>query len=197
VPFSLSWIWTHRYSHCPCVASRSLVTTLTVHFSGDRLEPSVVVYVSWIRRMLLVTIPSMNLLHPIASCSSTILVYRLSLPLHISNIATCPLPLAYSTMHSRRSGPVSTSSSHCSSKSMDFNSASTRPAWLQKRIWEQVSFTCAQLGQRGHWFCSHGRFLLAGAISMTCLLAQIWNIRGTPYSVVWTISQSMVSDCGP
>ncbi len=171
--------------------------TPTVHCLGDRLNPSIVVYISWIRQMLLHTIPSMKLLHPMASCSSAILVYQQSIPLHISDIANCPLPLAYSTMHLRRSGSVSTSSSHCSNRSTDFISASTQPVWLQKMICKQVLLTCAQLGQGEHIFYSHGRFPLVGPISMTCLQAQIWNMCGTGHSVVWTFSQSMVLNCGP
>ncbi len=42
---------------------------------------------------------------------------------------------------------------------------------------------------------SQGRFQFAGAMSMTCLHAQIWNILGTRRRAIYTMSQSTRSKC--
>jgi hypothetical protein len=85
---------------------------------------------------------------------------------------------------------VSASTIQCERRSMDFIRVSTRHSLLQHRTWEHVSGTCAQLGQSGHRERSQGRFPFAGAMSITCLHAQIWNILGTRRRAEYTISQS-------
>ncbi len=118
----------------------------------------------------------------------------MSKPRQISNILNLPRPLAYSTMQSIRFGFVSTSFSQVPSRSTDFIKTSTLPAWLQNRICEHVSGTCAQLGQSGQRDCSQGLFPLAKVMSMICLQAHIWNILGTLLRAIWIISQSTLSN---
>ncbi len=118
----------------------------------------------------------------------------MSKPRQISDILNLPRPLAYSTMQSIRFGSVSTSFSQVPSRSTDFIKTSTLPAWLQNRICEHVSGTCAQLGQSGQRDHSQGLFALAGAMSMICLQAHIWNILGTLLRAIWIISQSTLSN---
>ena len=78
---NLSCTWTHWYKHCPCVVSSSLVITPVAHCSPMTLDPSTVVYSSCRCRSPRQIIPSMNLLQPIASCSSATLRYLSSMPL--------------------------------------------------------------------------------------------------------------------
>jgi hypothetical protein len=80
---------------------------------------------------------------------------------------------------------------------MDFIMASTQPLLLQNKMCEHVLWTWAQLGHSGQSVRSQGRFPLAGAMSITCLQAQIWNILGTRRRAVCTISQSTKSNCCP
>ncbi len=110
--------------------------------------------------MPLQTIPFMNWCHPISSCSFAINSYLCAFPRQMSIIATLPLPLA-----------VSTSSSHVPRRSMDFSKASTLPAWLQYKMCEHVSGTCAQLRHRGLTLLSQGKLAFAGVIFITCLHA--------------------------
>ncbi len=139
------------------------------HCSPVTFEPLTLVYISCRLLCPRHIIPSMKHLHPLASCSSATLRNLWFIPLHISIMVIPPWPLAYSTMHSQRSGSVSTSTSQCFRRSIKCINASTQPEWLQRRICEQVSQTCPQLGQRGHRSVSHG--LLPGWSNIHDLLA--------------------------
>jgi hypothetical protein len=136
----------------------------------------------------------MNLRHPITSWDLAICLYGSPSPRQILCKDLLPLPCAYWRIHLLRTGSVSISFIHVPIKLIDIISASTLPAWLQSRTCPHVSRTCWQLGQVGSRSVSHGLLPFAAAIPITCLHAQIWKRRGTPWSAAYTNSQSTRSN---
>jgi hypothetical protein len=75
---------------------------------------------------------------------------------------------------------------------IDFLKASTLPTSSQNNMCDVVSFSRLQLGHF-RLVLSQGLLPLAGAKSMTCLHAHIWNILGTSLRALLTIFQSTAS----